>query len=176
MSYIGTPPGAIDGLMKRDFAPAASRLRSVIARLKAAPAMFGALRANVADPPKEFTDLAIGMGAGSIGFFQRTVRDWARNAAGNDAELLREFNAANDAVVKLLTRDRGLDEARPAANISREIRPRHRSVLQEVALRGTGRHPRSIGCWLSARPTSGAITRPSAPSRRRSTRRRRRPR
>src|SRR5262249_18755718 len=33
MGYIATPPGAIDGLMKRDFAPAATRLRAVIARL-----------------------------------------------------------------------------------------------------------------------------------------------
>jgi uncharacterized protein (DUF885 family) len=103
MRYIGTPAGSIDGLMKRDFAPAATRLRSVIARLKAAPAMFKALRANVDNPPKEFTDLAIRSGAGSIGFFQHTVRDWARDAAGNDAELLKEFNAANDAVIKSLT-------------------------------------------------------------------------
>ena len=32
MGYAGLPGGAIDGLMKRDFAPAADRLRSVIAR------------------------------------------------------------------------------------------------------------------------------------------------
>ncbi len=103
MGYIGTPPGAIDGLMKRDFAPAAARLRSVIARLKATPAMFAALRANVDDPPKEFTDLAIRMGEGAVGFYRDTVRDWAKGAAGQNAELLQDFNAANDAVVKALT-------------------------------------------------------------------------
>ena len=103
MSYIRGPAGSIDGLMKRDFAPPATRLRSVVARLKAAPAMFQALRANVDNPPKEFTDLAIRMGAGSIGFFKHTVRDWAKEAAGNDAELLREFNAADDEVVKAIT-------------------------------------------------------------------------
>jgi uncharacterized protein (DUF885 family) len=103
MNYIGTPPEAIDGLMKRDFAPAATRLRSVVARLKATPAMFPALRANVENPPKEFTDLAIRMGEGSIGFYRDTVRDWAKEAAGQDADLLKEFNAANDAVVKSLT-------------------------------------------------------------------------
>ena len=103
MGYVGGPAGSIDGLMKRDFAPAATRLRSVIARLKAAPSMFEALRANVENPPKEFTDLAIQMGQGSIGFFQHTVRDWAKGAAGNDAELLREFNAADDKVVKEIT-------------------------------------------------------------------------
>jgi uncharacterized protein (DUF885 family) len=103
MHYIRGPAGSIDGLMKRDFAPAATRLRSVVARLKAAPAMFEALRANVDNPPKEFTDLAIRMGSGSIGFFQKTVRDWAKKAAGNDGELLEQFNAANDAVVKAIT-------------------------------------------------------------------------
>jgi uncharacterized protein (DUF885 family) len=103
MGYIGGPAGSIDDLMKRDFAPAATRLRSVIARLKAASAMFEALRANVVNPPREFTDLAIRIGAGSIGFFKDTVRDWAKEAAGNDAELLREFNAVDDKVVKEIT-------------------------------------------------------------------------
>jgi uncharacterized protein (DUF885 family) len=102
MGYIGTPPGAIDGLMKRNFAPAVDRLRSVIARLKATPAMFEALRANVDNPPREFTDLAIRMGEGSIGFYRDTVADWAKGAAGKDADLLREFSAANDAVLKAL--------------------------------------------------------------------------
>ncbi|HEY7152798.1 MAG TPA: DUF885 domain-containing protein, partial [Gemmataceae bacterium] len=103
MGYIATPPGAVDGLMKRDFAPAATRLHSVIARLKATPAMFEALRANVDNPPKEFTNLAVRMGEGSVGFYRDTVRDWAKDAAGKDADLLKEFNAANDAVVKSLT-------------------------------------------------------------------------
>jgi uncharacterized protein (DUF885 family) len=103
MGYIATAPGAVDGLMKRDFAPATTRLRSVIARLKATSAMFAALRANVDNPPKEFTDLAVRMGEGSIGFYRDTVRDWAKGAAGTDANLFEEFNAANDAVVKSLT-------------------------------------------------------------------------
>jgi uncharacterized protein (DUF885 family) len=103
MSYVGTPADAIDGLMKRDFAPAPTRLRSIVARLKATPAMFEALKANIENPPKEFTELAIRMGEGSIEFYRDTVRDWARVAAGKDAELFQEFTTANDAVVKALT-------------------------------------------------------------------------
>jgi uncharacterized protein (DUF885 family) len=103
MSYIGVPPGAIDSLMKRNFAPAAARLRSVVARLKATPAMFAALRANMDNPPREFTDLAVRMGEGSIDFYRDTVSAWAKEAAGKDADLLKEFSAANDAVVKSLT-------------------------------------------------------------------------
>src|SRR5262249_26337963 len=103
MGYVGVPPGAIDGLMKRSFAPAQARLRSVVARLKATPAMFAALRANMDNPPKEFTALAVRMGEGSIDFYRDTVSAWAKEAAGKDADLLMEFTAANDAVVKSLT-------------------------------------------------------------------------
>jgi uncharacterized protein (DUF885 family) len=103
MTYMGTPPGAIDSLMKRDFAPPAARLRSIVVRLKATPAMFQALRMNIDDPPKEFTDLAIRMGEGAITFYRDTVNEWAKEAAGRDALLLKEFHAANDAVVKSLT-------------------------------------------------------------------------
>jgi uncharacterized protein (DUF885 family) len=102
MLYIGLPGSAVDGLMKRAFAPPADRLRSVIARLKAAPAVLGALRVNVANPPREFTDLAIRMGEGSIGFFRDDVRVWAKEAAGGDAQLLAELDAANAGVVKAM--------------------------------------------------------------------------
>ncbi|WP_435005365.1 DUF885 domain-containing protein [Tundrisphaera lichenicola] len=99
MLYAGLPGGAIDGLMKRDFAPAAERLRRVIAREAAIPAVFEAARANLKNPPKEFTDLAIRMARGSVGFFKGSVLTWARDAAGADDALLREFEAVNDRVI-----------------------------------------------------------------------------
>jgi uncharacterized protein (DUF885 family) len=102
MSYVSLPGSAVDGLMKRNFAPAADRLRSVIARLKAVPALFAALRANVDNPPREFTDLAIRMGEGSVGFFRDDVHAWAKDAAGADTRLLQEFDAANGVVIKAL--------------------------------------------------------------------------
>lgn len=58
MTYAGLPGGAIDALMKRDFAPKHDRLRSMVARLRGVPAIFAAARANVVDPAKEFTDVA----------------------------------------------------------------------------------------------------------------------
>lgn len=99
MPYAGLPGGAVDGLMKRDFAPAPERLRSVIARLKAIPALFAAARTNVQNPPKEFTDLAIRMAKGSAGFFEGSVATWAKGAAGADAALWKEFETANGTVV-----------------------------------------------------------------------------
>jgi len=99
MPYAGLPGGAIDNLIKRDFAPPAQRLRSVIARLKAVPAVFAAARANVKNPPPEFTELAMRMAAGSVGFFEGSVATWAKQAAGGDEALWKEFEEANGAVV-----------------------------------------------------------------------------
>ncbi len=100
MVYAGLPGQAVDGLIKRDFAPPADRLRSLIAREKQLPALFDAARANVENPPKEFTDLAIRMAKGSLGFFQTAVPQWAHAAAGDDAMLKAEFDAANSEVIR----------------------------------------------------------------------------
>src|SRR5207302_678492 len=97
------PGEAIDGLMKRNFAPPAERLKSVIARLKAIPALLQAMKDNIKEPPpQEFNDLAIRMAGGSIGFFKGTVRDWAEKAAAGDRLALREFDAINAAAVAAL--------------------------------------------------------------------------
>jgi uncharacterized protein (DUF885 family) len=89
------PGGAIGGLIKRDFAPAAERLASVTSRLMQVPAVFEAAKANVRNPPKEFTDLAIRMSRGSIGYLEGTLADWAKEAAAGDEALLGRFEAAN---------------------------------------------------------------------------------
>jgi uncharacterized protein (DUF885 family) len=99
MMYVRLPGGAVDGLVKRDFGPAQDRLRSVIARLKAAPSVYAAARANVQNPPKEFTELAVRMCKGSIGYFEGSLMRWAKDAAGGDAALLAEFQKADAAVV-----------------------------------------------------------------------------
>jgi uncharacterized protein (DUF885 family) len=95
MAYVWVPGGAIGGLIKRDFAPAAERLASVTSRLMQVPAVFEAAKANVRNPPKEFTDLAIRMSRGSIGYLEGTLADWAKEAAAGDEALLGRFEAAN---------------------------------------------------------------------------------
>ncbi|HYM13225.1 MAG TPA: DUF885 domain-containing protein [Bryobacterales bacterium] len=100
MRYVGLPGGVVDDLMKRDFAPAHDRLQSLVARLQGVPATLEAMKANVSNPPKEFTDLAIRMAGGSVGFFRKTVADWAKQAAGPDQALLQQFTKANDAAAK----------------------------------------------------------------------------
>jgi len=99
MEYVGAAGGAVDLLMKRDFAPAKERLAAATARLAATPALIAAMKANVTNPPKEFTDLAIRVAAGSVGFLEKDVAAWAKQAAGGDAVALAEFAQANGAAV-----------------------------------------------------------------------------
>jgi uncharacterized protein (DUF885 family) len=100
MTYVGLPGAAIDGLMKRNFAPPADRLKSVIARLKNIPKVFQSMRANLNSPPREFTDLALRMASGSTGFFRGSVAEWARSAAGQNTALYKSFEEANGSAVK----------------------------------------------------------------------------
>ena len=102
MNYVGVPGASIDVLMKRNFAPPAERLRSVISRLKGVPALIDAMKANVQNPPHEFTDLALRMAHGSVGFFKVTIPMWAKDAAGTDTTLLHEFDSVNSAAAASL--------------------------------------------------------------------------
>jgi uncharacterized protein (DUF885 family) len=95
MTYSRIPGEGIDSLLKRDFAPAADRLKSITARLRAVPAVYAAGKANVKTPPKEWTDLAIRMANGTLGFLQESVSTWGKQAAGTDIFLLGDFNRAN---------------------------------------------------------------------------------
>lgn len=102
MVYVGTPGNAIDLLMKRNFAPAQDRLRSIVFRLDGIPAMLNAMKANVENPPKEFTDLAIRIAGGSVGFFREDIAKWGREAAGADIVLRNQFESANERATKAL--------------------------------------------------------------------------
>src|SRR5262245_12836385 len=102
MNYVSVPGGAIDNLMKRNFAPPAERLRSVIARLNGIPKIIAAMKQNIDNPPREFTDLAFRIARGSVGFFETSVANWAKDAAGDDRALLNEFATANSAAANSL--------------------------------------------------------------------------
>lgn len=95
MMYAGLPGYAVGSLIKREFAPAHDRLVPVVSRLEQIPSIYAAGRQNIANPPKEFTDLAVRMSGGTAGYFDGMVASWARDAAGSDAELLARFERAN---------------------------------------------------------------------------------
>lgn len=102
IDYVASPGGAVDLIMKREFAPAKQRLQAVTARLQGVPALVAAMKANVANPPKEFTDLAIRVAAGSVGFLKGDVAKWAKDAAAGDAQALSNFQKADDAAAQAM--------------------------------------------------------------------------
>ena len=100
--YVSTPGGSVDSMIKRNFAPPAERLRNVIVRLQGVPPLIEAMQSNLEDPPREYTELAIRVANGSVGFFDKTVRSWGEEAAGNDAGLKRDLNDAAEKAAKAM--------------------------------------------------------------------------
>ncbi len=154
MTYSRIPGEGMDVLLKRDFAPAADRLKSVTARLRAVPAVYAAGKANVKTPPKEWTDLALQMSNGSLGYFQDTVTAWAKEAAGADSLALADFNRANTTAVR---GDAGLDplpaEGAEAAE-HRELGDRPGVLRPEDPDRGDELRAAASRSWRRARPSS----------------------
>jgi uncharacterized protein (DUF885 family) len=87
-------------LIKRDYAPAAERLKSLIAREKAMPAALLEARRNLDNPPRIYTDIAIQQLDGNQGFFRTTVVEAFADV--KDPALRAEFKQANDAVIAAL--------------------------------------------------------------------------
>ncbi len=116
MGYAGLAGSAVDLLMKRNFAPPLDRLKSVTSRLRGIPAVLTAMRANIENPPKEFTDLSIQIAEGSVGFFKGDVAKWAKESAGSDTAALHAFKVVNDSVVAAMQS--------AAAWLKKDLKPR----------------------------------------------------
>jgi uncharacterized protein (DUF885 family) len=91
---------AVFVIMSRNYAPQAERLRAVTARLRKMPAVFDAARANLKDPPRIYTEIALQQVPGVIGFFRNDVPK--AFAEVKDEALLAEFRQANRKVIEAL--------------------------------------------------------------------------
>src|SRR3977135_2561001 len=99
-AYSGAVTGSIFSIIKRNFAPAEERLRSVIEREKQIPRALLQARQVLLNSPKIYTDIAIEQLPGNIDFFQTTVPE-AFNEVMNVA-LLAEFKSSNDGAIAAL--------------------------------------------------------------------------
>ncbi|MEP6715995.1 MAG: DUF885 family protein, partial [Terriglobia bacterium] len=99
-TYSSTASNAAFGIMSRKFAPPEKRLASLIARERRMPALFQQARANLRNPPRVFTDVAIEQLPGIIDFFEKDVPLAFHEV--KDPQLLKDFGASNGAVVKEL--------------------------------------------------------------------------
>ncbi|MEX0786811.1 MAG: DUF885 domain-containing protein, partial [Dehalococcoidia bacterium] len=93
--YLGPIGGGTNGLIIRDFAPLAQRARSVVARLRQAPALLEQGKANLDDCPRTHVETAIEQAAGVKVLLQRDLPEAL--AAVDDAALQSEFAEANRA-------------------------------------------------------------------------------
>jgi len=98
--YSSTCANAAFVLMERKFAPPDDRLRSLIAREKQMPALIAAAHANLKDPPRIFTEIAIEQLPGIVSFFQRDVPDAFTDA--KDPTVKADFAQSNAAVIAAL--------------------------------------------------------------------------
>ncbi len=96
--YASSQAYSIFVVMKRDFAPAQERLRSVIARERQIPRMFAAARQNLQSPPRVYTEVALDQLPGTIDFFRNDVPKAFSSV--QDKALLVEFQIANQAVIE----------------------------------------------------------------------------
>jgi uncharacterized protein (DUF885 family) len=87
-------------IMSRTFAPPEARLRSLISRERKMPQVFAEARANLKNPPKIYTEIAIEQIPGIVSFFQNDVPLAFKKVT--DAKLLADFHAANLAVIQSL--------------------------------------------------------------------------
>ena len=99
-NYSSAVTGTIFNLIKRNFAPAAERLRSVIEREKQIPRALLQARAVLLNPPKIYTDIAIEQLPGNIDFFKTTVPESFNRV--QDKALLAEFKGSNDGAIAAL--------------------------------------------------------------------------
>jgi len=98
--YVGGITYGVFLIMSRNFAPPEERLRSVIARERLMPKVFDAARANLKNPPKIYTQVALQQLPGVIHFFQNDVPGAFKEV--HDSKLLAEFNQSNLAVIDAL--------------------------------------------------------------------------
>lgn len=87
-------------LMARKFASPDERLKSLISREKQMPQVLAEARANLKNPPKIYTEIALEQLPGLIDFFAKDVPSAFTDA--HDAKLKDAFAQSNAAVIKAL--------------------------------------------------------------------------
>ena len=96
-NYSSGIANSIYVIMIRKFAPANDRLRSVVARERQAPAVFKAAHANLKNPPRIYTEIALQQLPGLISFFKTDVPNAFADAT--DPSVKADFGKSNAAVI-----------------------------------------------------------------------------
>jgi uncharacterized protein (DUF885 family) len=89
---------SLNGIIARDFAPAATRITALIGRLTAIPQVVAAAKENLKAPPKVFTETAIQQNQGTIALVQKQMEPLLSQAPG----LAQPFRAAQQQALAAL--------------------------------------------------------------------------
>jgi uncharacterized protein (DUF885 family) len=100
--YSGGVTNSIFLIMKRNFAPAEERLRSLIERERQIPKALEAARSNLQNPPKIYVEIELEQLPDETDFFRNDVPE--AFSAVKDPKLLSEFKVANQAVIEAFDR------------------------------------------------------------------------
>lgn len=87
-------------IMRRPYAPAADRLKSLISRERKMPALLMAARTNLVNPPRIYTEIALDQVDGNINFLKTDLV--SAFAEVKDTTLQAEFRRVNDSVMVAL--------------------------------------------------------------------------
>jgi uncharacterized protein (DUF885 family) len=87
-------------IMSRTFAPSEARLRALTARERLMPKVLEEARANLKNPPRIYTEIAIEQMPGNVSFFENDVPLAFKDVT--DPKLLAGFHAANSKVIASL--------------------------------------------------------------------------
>jgi uncharacterized protein (DUF885 family) len=102
--YVSDLSYSVFMIMRRNFAPQADRLRSVVAREREIPRVLDEARQNINHPARVYTQVALQQMPDNIKFFQNDVPAAFREV--QDPKLLAEFKASTDAAIEALSKYR----------------------------------------------------------------------
>ena len=107
-------------------------MQSVIARERQIPAVFDAARANLKNPPRIYTEVAIEQLPGIVSFFQNDVPAAFKEV--KDPTILAEFQKSNELAMDALKRYQAFLKGRPPGALPRRLSPGRRSLSQETSV------------------------------------------
>ena len=91
------PMTAIFMMTSRDYAPAGERAKNVLARLEKIPTVIAAAKANLKNPPRLWTQIAIESAAGAKGFFDEQRAPLETALPADKARVAAALKTATDA-------------------------------------------------------------------------------
>ncbi|MBA3804253.1 MAG: DUF885 family protein [Acidobacteria bacterium] len=103
--YNRLAAAGIDNILKRNYAPIEQRLDAVLAREREITRLLNEARANLDNPPRIYTEMAIAQVRGSRDYFSRVVPQMIERAGGGRLSAARraEIETSNESVIASLS-------------------------------------------------------------------------